>query len=77
MGFAARDVLVTVVNTMWGAFWMSIGLLYAFVALGAVPSHPIDTHFPELASWFVVLAMFTWSSVSITSSLLNTQADNF
>jgi succinate-acetate transporter protein len=31
MGYKARDVLVTVINTMWGAFWMSIGLLYAFV----------------------------------------------
>jgi succinate-acetate transporter protein len=30
-GFAARDVLVTVINTMWGSFWMSVGLLYAFV----------------------------------------------
>lgn len=23
-GIPARDVLVSVVNTMWGAFWMSI-----------------------------------------------------
>lgn len=63
-GFLARDVLVTVINTMWGAFWMSIGLLYALVAFGAVPPHAINTHFPELASWFVVLAAFTWSGVS-------------
>jgi len=31
MGFAARDTLVTVVNTMWGAFWLAIGLLYFLV----------------------------------------------
>jgi len=30
-GFAARDVLVTVVNTMWGAFWLAVGLLYFLV----------------------------------------------
>ncbi|KAK5082527.1 hypothetical protein LTR24_007964 [Lithohypha guttulata] len=47
MGYQARDVLVTVINTMWGAFWMSIGLPYAFVAAGAIPAHSIDTHFPE------------------------------
>jgi succinate-acetate transporter protein len=30
-GFQARDTLVTVINTMWGSFWMAIGILYAFV----------------------------------------------
>lgn len=30
-GFIARDTLVTVINTMWGSFWMSIGLLYLLV----------------------------------------------
>lgn len=30
-GFAARDTLVTVINTMWGSFWIAIGILYAFV----------------------------------------------
>lgn len=30
-GFAARDTLVTVVNTMWGSFWLAIGLLYYLV----------------------------------------------
>ncbi|KAI1336706.1 GPR1/FUN34/yaaH family-domain-containing protein [Xylariaceae sp. FL0016] len=60
-GFKARDTLVTVINTMWGAFWISIGILYAFVAAGALPPHQVHTHFPELASWFVVLCVFTWS----------------
>lgn len=27
-GFPARDVLVSVINTMWGAFWMSVGLMF-------------------------------------------------
>jgi succinate-acetate transporter protein len=30
-GFAARDVLVTVIHVLWGSFWMSIGLLYLLV----------------------------------------------
>lgn len=64
-GFRARDTLVSVINTMWGSFWMSIGLLYAFVAAGAIQPHSIYEHFPELAAWFVVLTAFTWSGVSI------------
>ncbi|KIW60657.1 hypothetical protein PV05_00857 [Exophiala xenobiotica] len=61
MGYKARDVLVTVINTMWGALWMSVGLLYAFVAAGALPPHSIREHFPELAAWFVPLATVTWA----------------
>lgn len=57
----ARDTLVTVINGTWGCFWISIGILYAFVATGAIPPHSIDTHFPQLASWFVVLTFITWS----------------
>ena len=30
-GFAARDVLVTIINITCGCFWMSIGILYGFV----------------------------------------------
>ncbi|KAI4599274.1 hypothetical protein KJ359_002233 [Pestalotiopsis sp. 9143b] len=60
-GFKARDTLVTVINTMWGSFWIAIGILYAFVAAGALPAHSVHTHFPELASWFVILCVFTWS----------------
>lgn len=30
-GYAARDVLVTVMHVLWGSFWMSIGLLYLLV----------------------------------------------
>lgn len=31
-------------------------------AAGALEPHSVHTHFPELASWFVVLTVFTWSS---------------
>ena len=27
-GFLAQDVLVTVINAMWGALWIAMGLLY-------------------------------------------------
>jgi succinate-acetate transporter protein len=62
-GFHARDTLVSVINTMWGSFWISVGLLYLLVATKVLPSHSIYTQFPELASWFVILAVFTWSGV--------------
>lgn len=52
---------MSVINTMWGAFWMSIGVVYLLVAVGSLPAHSIYEQFPELASWFVVLAFFTWS----------------
>ena len=45
-GFQARDTLVTVVNTMWGSFWMAIGLLYAFV----VSTFPRPSLLPLLSS---------------------------
>jgi hypothetical protein len=38
-GFQARDTLVTVINTMWGSFWIAIGILYAFVVCQAVSLH--------------------------------------
>jgi len=60
-GFAARDVLVSVLNTMWGAFWMSAGLVYLLTATGALPAHSIYVHFPELAAWFVPLTLTTWA----------------
>lgn len=30
-GFAARDVLVTVIHVLWGSFWISIGFVYLLV----------------------------------------------
>ena len=42
-GFQARDTLVTVINTMWGAFWMSIGLLYLLVVCLQTPTHAVST----------------------------------
>ncbi|KAJ9605391.1 hypothetical protein H2200_010048 [Cladophialophora chaetospira] len=59
-GFAARDVLVSIINTMWGCFWMSIGILYGLVATGAIEGHSIYTHYPEFAVWFIPLTMTTW-----------------
>ncbi|KAG9686827.1 hypothetical protein KCU98_g1797, partial [Aureobasidium melanogenum] len=59
-GFHARDTLVSVINTMWGAFWMSEGLMFLLNTVGALPAGDIHAHLPELASWFVVLAAFTW-----------------
>ncbi|KAH8669785.1 GPR1/FUN34/yaaH family-domain-containing protein [Tricladium varicosporioides] len=62
-GYAARDVLVTVIHCMWGSFWMSTGTVYLLVTLKAIPAHNVHEHFPELGSWFVILTFFTWSGV--------------
>ena len=37
------------------------------------PCHPLHlhTHFPELAAWFVILAVFTWSGVRLFPSFLS------
>jgi len=60
MGYWARDSLVTVIHTVWGSFWISVGLLYAFVAAGAVNTPDIHGEFEELATWLVVMTAFTW-----------------
>lgn len=49
----------------WGAFWMSEGLMFLLNTTGALPAGDIHAHLPELASWFVVLAAFTWVGVSL------------
>jgi succinate-acetate transporter protein len=42
-GFHARDVLVNVINTLWGSFWMSTGLLYLLVvSMNLCPLVEID-----------------------------------
>lgn len=62
-GFPARDTLVSVINVLWGSFWMSAGMLWFLIVAGIIPMHDIHAHFSELASWMVVLAFFTWSGV--------------
>ena len=51
-GYAARDVLVTVVHVLWGSFWMSIGVLYLLVVSLACLSYReakrIDCFFSRL-----------------------------
>ncbi|KAL1581996.1 hypothetical protein WHR41_09384 [Cladosporium halotolerans] len=37
-------------------------------AAGALEPHSVHTDFPELASWFVVLCVFTWSSALAASA---------
>ncbi|EPS26268.1 hypothetical protein PDE_01204 [Penicillium oxalicum 114-2] len=67
-GYVARDTLVTVIHVQWGIFWMAIGLLYFLTANGSLPPHSVTVHFPELASWMIVLAFFTWSGAIAASA---------
>ncbi|OCK72827.1 hypothetical protein K432DRAFT_411410 [Lepidopterella palustris CBS 459.81] len=62
-GYAARDALVTVIHVLWGSFWMSVGVVDLLVATNVLQAHSLHEHFPELASWFIVLTFFTWSGV--------------
>jgi succinate-acetate transporter protein len=69
-GFHARDTLVTVFHTLWGSFWLAAGILWLMTAAGAVPLHSLRTHFPELASWAVVLMVFTWICAIVRLALV-------
>ncbi|KAF2254121.1 hypothetical protein BU26DRAFT_400875, partial [Trematosphaeria pertusa] len=51
---------------IFGGLAQFIAGLYGFsardtLAAGALPPHSVHTHFPELASWFVILCIFSWS----------------
>lgn len=50
---------------------LELGLMCDVKATRALPPHPIDEHFPELASWFIILTFFTWSGVRPPSSTTN------
>lgn len=52
---------------------MSEGLMFLLNTTGALPAGDIHAHLPELASWFVVLAAFTW--VGVSHSTLTSYAD--
>lgn len=67
-GYPARDTLVTVVHVLWGSFWIGIGLLFMLTATGSIPPHRFHDHYPEIASWMVVLAFFTWSCALASSA---------
>jgi succinate-acetate transporter protein len=56
--YKARDALATAMHGMWGAFWMSYGLLYFLFATGTLTA-PTGA-FVELGFWFIVLAAITW-----------------
>lgn len=54
-GFRARDTLVTVVNTMWGSFWISIGILYAFVVSFLYPPRRRASGVLREQRWLMVI----------------------
>lgn len=60
--YKARDVLATAMHGMWGSFWIAYGILFAFVAAGAL-TVPTGSHFPALGFWFIMLAAITWAGM--------------
>ena len=55
--YRARDGLGTAMHGMWGSFWLAYGILYAFVAAGAIADPGTDQS--ALGFWFFVLAAIT------------------
>lgn len=58
--YRARDGLATAMHGMWGAFWLAYGLLFGFVAAGAIQV-PASGAFTELGFWFIPLAVITFA----------------
>lgn len=58
--FKARDGVATAVHGMWGAFWISLGLLLLLAGRLVASAGLL---FPELGYWFIVLAAITWVCV--------------
>jgi hypothetical protein len=55
--YRARDGLGTAMHGMWGSFWLAYGVLYGFVAVGAIADP--GTNQSGLGFWFFVLAAIT------------------
>jgi len=56
--YRARDGLATAMHGIWGAFWLSYGLLFLLIAVGVLVQ---PTPFVALGYWFAALAAITWS----------------
>lgn len=56
--YRARDGLATAMHGIWGAFWLSYGLLYLLIAIGVLTQ---PAPFVALGFWFAALAAITWS----------------
>ncbi|KAJ3267438.1 hypothetical protein HK104_005890, partial [Borealophlyctis nickersoniae] len=60
--FRSRDTLSTVIHTMWGSFWLSLGLFYIFVGISAIPQMERWDHIEPWAIWQAPLLAFTWAA---------------
>ncbi|ROT29717.1 acetate uptake transporter family protein [Micromonospora sp. HM5-17] len=56
--YRARDGLATAMHGVWGAFWLSYGILFLLFATGVLVQ---PTPFVALGYWFIALAAITWS----------------
>ena len=55
--YRARDGIATAMHGTWGSFWLAYGLLWGLRAAGVL-TLPAGA-FPELAYWFLALAVIT------------------
>jgi succinate-acetate transporter protein len=57
--YRARDAVATAMHGMWGAFWLSYGLLNLLVATKTLPAGETMDH--ALGFWFIALCAITFS----------------
>ncbi|HET7212489.1 MAG TPA: GPR1/FUN34/YaaH family transporter [Terriglobia bacterium] len=66
--YKARDGVATAMHGMWGAFWISWGVLNLAFARGVL-AQPQGS-FPALGYWFLALAAITWAGMAAAGSKL-------
>jgi succinate-acetate transporter protein len=62
--FRSRDTLSSVIHTMWGSYWLALGIYYAFTAF-SLSTNPLPERWSNIESfaiWQVPLAAFTWAA---------------
>jgi succinate-acetate transporter protein len=69
--YRARDAIATAMHGMWGAFWITYGVLNVLLATKTLPTPTPAYHFPELGFWFFALGAVTASGFLAAVAELN------
>jgi len=57
--FNARDTLNSALHTMWGCFWLSVGVYFAYETI--IPNNALG-RIDAFAVWQVPIGVFTWTA---------------
>ena len=63
---AARDTLASVMHMIWGAFWISLSVLYLLMSVGVVATVARYTANPALAIWLLSLCVLTYMGAAVS-----------